>query len=102
MRKNHWISLSIALLVSALLVCLEQRRGKYFLEKPPEVAAPVRPSDYNLAFIMQRAEWATYDLRFKIQGNREPHKDIAIIAIDEKSLQELHQWPWPRQIHANL
>ena len=25
-----------------------------------------------------------------------------IIAVDEKSLAEFHQWPWPRSIHARL
>ena len=51
---------------------------------------------------MQRAEWACFDWRFKLLGKRPPHPDIAIIAIDEASLKELHQWPWPRGIHARL
>ncbi|MBI4671605.1 MAG: adenylate/guanylate cyclase domain-containing protein [Chloroflexi bacterium] len=31
-----------------------------------------------------------------------PHPDIAIIAIDSKSLDELGPWPWSRAIHAAL
>lgn len=28
--------------------------------------------------------------------------DIALVAIDERSLDELGQWPWPRDVHARL
>ncbi len=28
--------------------------------------------------------------------------DIVIIAIDDRSLESLGQWPWPRDLHAHL
>ncbi len=31
-----------------------------------------------------------------------PDPDIAIVAIDSKSLAALGRWPWPREIHAEL
>lgn len=31
---------------------------------------------------------------------KEPRLDIVILAIDDKSLAELGQWPWPREAHA--
>ncbi len=99
MRKSHWISLLLALVVAAFWAFLEARREHYFLKAE---ATHKHPADYNAAYLMQRLEWACLDWRFKIQGDRKPHPDVAIIAIDEKSLKELHQWPWPRRIHANL
>lgn len=31
-----------------------------------------------------------------------PHPDIVILAIDNKSLEEIGRWPWNRSIHAEL
>src|SRR5262249_24512300 len=58
--------------------------------------------DAQVALAMQRAEWAAFDWRFKLAGPRSPNPDVVILSIYEKSLQELHQWPWPRSIHARL
>jgi adenylate cyclase len=99
MRKNHWISIAIALVVAGSWASLEQRREYYFLNKHP---GQERKADYTAAFFMQRLEWATQDARFKVRGKRKPHPDVVIIGIDDQSLKELHQWPWPRRIHARL
>ncbi|WOE69580.1 adenylate/guanylate cyclase domain-containing protein [Hydrogenimonas thermophila] len=42
------------------------------------------------------------DLMFKIRGYQIPSKDIVIIDIDEKSLNELGQWPWSRNKVAKI
>ncbi|MEN5208873.1 CHASE2 domain-containing protein [Stenotrophomonas terrae] len=44
---------------------------------------------------------ASYDL---LTGEWEypPDPRLAIIAIDDRSLQQLGQWPWPRSTHAQL
>jgi len=44
----------------------------------------------------------TIDMRFKVRGPREMKAPIRVLAVDEKSLQEIGQWPWPRAIHAKL
>ncbi|RDZ29062.1 CHASE2 domain-containing protein [Lysobacter silvisoli] len=31
-----------------------------------------------------------------------PDDDVVIVAIDDQSLSELGQWPWPRDLHAEL
>jgi adenylate cyclase len=31
-----------------------------------------------------------------------PHPDIVIVAIDNKSLQEIGRWPWSRSVHADF
>ncbi len=42
------------------------------------------------------------DFRFKIRGNVKPGLQIAIVAIDEKSINELGRWPWSRRRLAEL
>lgn len=42
------------------------------------------------------------DYRFKIRGEITPPPNIVIAAIDEKSLENLGRWPWPRNIIAGL
>ena len=42
-----------------------------------------------------------YDLQMS-QWSRPPADDIVIVAVDEKSLDELGRWPWSRDRHARL
>src|SRR5262245_51838822 len=105
MRKNHWISLAIALVIAGSFAYLEQRRGAYYLEPLPDVTPPAESRDTldkKCALMMQGWELALYGARFKLSGTMAHHPDIVIIGIDEYSLKELHQWPWPRGIHAQL
>lgn len=39
---------------------------------------------------------------FISQSQRAPASDIVIVAVDERSLQELGRWPWRRSLHAQL
>jgi CHASE2 domain-containing sensor protein/signal transduction histidine kinase len=48
-----------------------------------------------------RADRLIYDRFMRLQAQSAP-ADIAIIAIDEKSLEQLGRWPWPRRVHAQL
>lgn len=47
-------------------------------------------------------ELKALDIRFKSRPGVQPGKEVAIIAIDEKSLKELGRWPWPRTVMARL
>lgn len=48
-------------------------------------------------------EAKTYDLRFKeLRGAVQPDPNIAIIAIDDKSIAELGRYPWSRDRYAML
>jgi adenylate cyclase len=106
MRKTHWISLAIALVIAGCFVLLESRRIFYFSGTLQEQSA--NPDDIKKQLDYKPVEWMhhfelfTYDARFKVRGNLKPHKDIAIIAIDDNSLKKLQQWPWPRRFHAKL
>jgi adenylate cyclase len=126
LRKTHWIGLLLGVVMAGAIVFSEWRRDVHFGFPEPSAFAQITDQDtpdqaqtklkkelgrreevkhsldYDIAFAMQRAEWACYDWRFKLLGNRQPNPDIAIIAVDERSLKELHQWPWPRSIHARL
>jgi adenylate cyclase len=52
---------------------------------------------------LEAFEARTYDLRFKaMRGPITPHPDIAIIAIDDKSIAELGRFPWTRTEYARL
>lgn len=42
------------------------------------------------------------DARFKARGKAFPGKEVVIVAIDEKSVNELGRWPWPRTTMAKL
>jgi adenylate cyclase len=52
--------------------------------------------------LFQQLESKTIDFRFSVRGTRQPEAPVRIIAIDEKSLKEVGQWPWPRAVHAEL
>ena len=52
---------------------------------------------------LEAFEAKTYDLRFKnMRGALVPNPEIAIIAIDEKSIAELGRFPWTRTEYARL
>jgi len=42
------------------------------------------------------------DFRFKLRGTRQTGDEIILVAIDEKSLQEVGRWPWSRDKQARL
>ncbi|MBI3399725.1 MAG: adenylate/guanylate cyclase domain-containing protein [Deltaproteobacteria bacterium] len=47
-------------------------------------------------------ELKTIDARFKNRSSITPGKEVVIATIDEKSLDELGRWPWPRTTIARL
>ena len=47
-------------------------------------------------------ELKALDVRFKVRGPIEPGPEVVIAVIDEKSVDELGRWPWPRSEIARL
>ncbi|MBN2372710.1 adenylate/guanylate cyclase domain-containing protein [bacterium] len=47
-------------------------------------------------------ELKAYDLRFQTRGIRQPDPAIVIAAVDQKSIDRIGRWPWPRSVHARL
>jgi adenylate cyclase len=55
--------------------------------------------------ISEQLESKTYDLRLRLRNAlmRQPaSKDIFIVAIDDKSIEEIGRWPWSRNVMAAL
>jgi CHASE2 domain-containing sensor protein/signal transduction histidine kinase len=48
-----------------------------------------------------RADRLIYDRFMRVQAQSAPD-DVVIVAIDEKSLEQIGRWPWPRRVHAQL
>ena len=52
--------------------------------------------------ILELIELKTYDLRFVSRGSDKPSPAVAMVVIDEKSLEVEGRWPWPRSKFAAL
>ena len=52
--------------------------------------------------LAERLEGQLLDLRFQLRHPTAPAADIALIAIDEKSLQRYGRWPLSRNFYAGL
>ena len=50
---------------------------------------------------LTQADFALYD-RLVYFDTHEPSPDILLIGIDDRSIRELGDWPWPRRLHAKL
>jgi serine/threonine-protein kinase len=50
---------------------------------------------------IQAIERVAYDIGMQL-SQRDAGDDIAIIAIDDTSIQNIGRWPWSRQVHADL
>jgi putative nucleotidyltransferase with HDIG domain len=49
----------------------------------------------------ERPELITIDLRYQLSSSL-PHPQITLVMIDQASLKELAQWPWPRHYYAEV
>jgi adenylate cyclase len=49
-----------------------------------------------------RLDDAALDLQFRLRGERTPGQNIVLVFVDEKSLNEIGRWPWPRDTQARL
>src|SRR5690349_16591345 len=48
-----------------------------------------------------RANNLVYDALIRLQGGP-ADEAVVIVAIDDRSLQTLGRWPWPRAVHADM
>jgi adenylate cyclase len=67
---------------------------------------PDRQATQNFWFasMLEGLEYRLYDDYFKRDESSQPalRDKVAIIKIDERSLNSIGQWPWPRALHARL
>ena len=52
--------------------------------------------------IVDFRELEAHDFRLKLRGAERAHSDVVIVEIDDKSLQAMGSWPWPRGYHGDL
>jgi adenylate cyclase len=52
--------------------------------------------------VLKSVEGNTVDARFSIRGTQRPPKNFVIVAVDNKSLQDLNSFPFPRAYYAQL
>ncbi|MFQ5724025.1 MAG: CHASE2 domain-containing protein [Terriglobia bacterium] len=55
-----------------------------------------------LALLTRSIELKTYDTRFRLRGRAEPSDQIVIVAIDEKTLDDLGSWPFSRLHYTRM
>ena len=48
--------------------------------------------------VIRGLEIASLDLRFRLRGARPPGAEVAIILVDDRSLQSFERWPLPRTL----
>ncbi len=52
---------------------------------------------------LERLDYATRDVLMRLRGQRPPHPDIVVVAIDDFSFNWTgYQWPWPRAYLAEI
>jgi adenylate cyclase len=51
---------------------------------------------------LNRLEMLFQDAHFQVRGPVQAGPEVVIAAIDEKSIDELGRWPWPRKVMAQL
>ncbi len=92
-------------MVAAIMKKVSSRRGMRLVSWLLALASvsSVVMLYYTQNPFLEAFESRTYDLRFKaMRGPVTPHPDIAIIAIDDKSIAELGRFPWTRTEYARL
>ncbi len=52
--------------------------------------------------ILQTVSLKIFDLNFKLRGPIDSERDVVIVAIDQKSQEELGRWPWSRTVMVDL
>jgi CHASE2 domain-containing sensor protein/nitrogen-specific signal transduction histidine kinase len=57
---------------------------------------------FQAAGLITQTEQLSYDLIFKLRGERAWDPRIVVVAIDDASLQKLGRYPWPRQRFTQL
>jgi len=56
----------------------------------------------SLSGILEKYELVLLDEMFRARGEKKTEDTIAIVEIEDQSLEILGRWPWPRMHHANF
>ncbi|MCH2172654.1 adenylate/guanylate cyclase domain-containing protein [Myxococcota bacterium] len=53
-------------------------------------------------WLLERAEYALLDWRFRLRGEEPIRSPVLVVAIDRESIDEIGRWPWSRDVVAQL
>ncbi|MBK8959923.1 MAG: CHASE2 domain-containing protein [Proteobacteria bacterium] len=56
---------------------------------------------WGRAPVLESIERDAYDLGVKV-SSRDPGDKVVVVAIDDKSIQNIGRWPWSRKVHAAM
>jgi adenylate cyclase len=56
----------------------------------------------GLVSILRTAHQKSIDFRLRMRGPRPVDKNLALLAVDERAVQTIGRWPWPRDVLAKL
>jgi adenylate cyclase len=56
----------------------------------------------GLISVLRTAHQKSIDFRLKMRGPRPVNKNLALLAVDERAVQTIGRWPWPRDVLAKL
>jgi adenylate cyclase len=62
----------------------------------------IADSGSPLALFIRSIEAKTYDIRFRVRGQTRPAPEVAIVAIDQATLERLGSWPFSRLEYVRL
>lgn len=57
---------------------------------------------FKVLRIFRAIELKSLDIRFQMRGKRDPGSEIVIVKIDEKSIDKIGRYPWPRHYIAQF
>jgi adenylate cyclase len=81
----------------------EQRLRRRWRSLASALAAVAIGLGASAGDFLARQELGTIDLRFAVRGDRSPPDDVVVVAIDDRTFNELgEQWPFPRSIHGRV
>jgi adenylate cyclase len=79
-----------------------RRRGRLALAAVAVGAAAIALFAYG-THLLRSQELSTIDARFSIRGTQPAPSELAVVAVDDTTFNQLGlQWPFPRHIHAEL
>jgi len=57
---------------------------------------------FSYSRVFDEFEYSTFDLRYKLRAPQSADKNIVIIQVDDTSIEEIGEWPFPRKFHTLL
>lgn len=56
----------------------------------------------RLLNLLERLDLSLLDIKFKLRGPRQPTNQVAILAVDNESIDKIGRWPWSREVISKL